>query len=137
MFIISISLALLSQFITYCWQVMAGKKVIAICQMGGEFETEKDGSLSYKGGDAHAIDVDEQTKFKDFKMEVAEMFSCNLNTMCIRYFLPGNKKTLITISNDKDLKRMIKFHGSSVSVDIYVIMEEIVEPDVSNMPASR
>ncbi|KAJ0080235.1 hypothetical protein Patl1_23893 [Pistacia atlantica] len=32
---------------------------------------------------------------------------------------------------------MIKFHGDSNTADVYIIMEEIVEPDVSNMPASR
>lgn len=116
---------------------MAGKKIIAICQLGGEFETNRDGSLSYRGGDAHAIDVDDQMKFNEFKMEVAEMFNCSIDTMYIKYFLPGNKKTLITISNDKDLKRMIKFHGDSVTADVYVIMEEIVALDVSNLPASR
>ncbi|XVF31529.1 hypothetical protein REPUB_Repub16aG0153500 [Reevesia pubescens] len=116
---------------------MAAKKIIAICQAGGEFETDKDGSLSYRGGDAHAIDVDDQMKFNDFKMEVSEMFNCSINTMYIKYFLPGNKKTLITVSNDKDLKRMIRFHGDSVTADVYIIMEEVISPDVSNMPGSR
>ncbi|XP_057963150.1 uncharacterized protein LOC131154413 [Malania oleifera] len=116
---------------------MAGKKIIAICQSGGEFETDKDGSLSYRGGDAHAIDIDDQMNFNEFKMEIAEMFNCSIDTMSIKYFLPGNKKTLITISNDKDLKRTIKFHGDSTTVDIYIMMEEIVTPDISNMPASR
>lgn len=116
---------------------MAGKKIIAICQSGGEFEADKVGSLSYRGGDAHAIDIDDQMKFNEFKMEVAEMFNCSIETMSIKYFLPGNRKTLITISNDKDLKRMIKFHGDSVTADIYVMTEEIVALDVSNMPASR
>ncbi|XP_058000584.1 uncharacterized protein LOC110632612 [Hevea brasiliensis] len=116
---------------------MAEPKLIAICQLGGEFETDKDGSLSYRGGNAHAIDIDDQMKFNDFKMEVAEMFNCSINTISLKYFLPGNRKTLITISNDKDLKRMIKFHGDSVTTDIYVILEDIVLPDVSNLPASR
>uniref|UniRef100_A0A5B6YXA9 SWIM-type domain-containing protein n=1 Tax=Davidia involucrata TaxID=16924 RepID=A0A5B6YXA9_DAVIN len=116
---------------------MAGKKVIAICQSGGEFETDKDGTMSYRGGDAHAMEIDEQMKYNDFKMEVAEMFNCSLINISIKYFLPGNKKTLITISNDKDLKRMIKFHGDSSTTDIYVMTEEVVTPDVSNMPASR
>lgn len=116
---------------------MAGKKMIAICQSGGEFVTNKDGTLSYKGGDAHAIDIDDEIKFEDFRIEVSEMFNCSINSMSIKYFLPGNKKTLITISNEKDLKRMIKFHGDSSTADIYVIMEEVAPPDVSNMPASR
>ena len=87
--------------------------------------------------DAHAIDVDDQMKFNDFKTEVAEMFNCSFNTVSLKYFLPGNKKTLITISNDKDLQRMIKFNWDSVTTDVFVILEEIVERDVSNMPASR
>lgn len=118
-------------------QVMAGKKIIAICQSGGEFETEKDGSLSYRDGDAHAIDIDDQMKFSEFKEEVAEMFNFSANSMSIKYFLPGNNKTLITISNDKDLKRMVKFHGDSSSVEIYIFAEDVISPDVSNMPASR
>ncbi|KDP23336.1 hypothetical protein JCGZ_23169 [Jatropha curcas] len=116
---------------------MAETKLIAICQLGGEFEANKDGSLSYRGGDAHAIDIDDQMKFNDFKTEVAEMFNCSINNMSLKYFLPGNRKTLITISNDKDLKRMLKFHWDSVTTDIYVILEDIVLPDVSNLPASR
>ncbi|KAL4324050.1 hypothetical protein GQ457_11G016160 [Hibiscus cannabinus] len=118
------------------WQVMATKRLIAICQSGGEFETEKDDSLSYRGGDAHAIYIDDQTKFDDFKMEVAEMFGCSISTVSIKYFVPGNRKTLISVSDDKDLERMIKFHGDSITVDVYIIMEEIVAPDDSSMPAS-
>ncbi|XP_057469927.1 uncharacterized protein LOC130758927 isoform X1 [Actinidia eriantha] len=118
-------------------QVMAGKKVIAICQSGGEFETDEDGSMSYKGGVAHAMEIDEQMKFKDFKKEVAEMFNSNLGTISLKYFIPGNKKTLITISNEKDIKRMIKFQGDSYTADIYVVTEEVVAAHVPNVPARR
>lgn len=116
---------------------MAGKRIIAICQSGGEFESNAEGMISYKGGDAHAMEIDDKMKFKDLKSEVAEMFSCNLGTLAIKYFLPGNKKTLISISNDKDLKRMITFHNDSDTADIYVMTEEIAAPDVSHMPGSR
>ncbi|KAJ4956462.1 hypothetical protein NE237_013245 [Protea cynaroides] len=116
---------------------MAGGKIIAICQSGGEFVTEKDGSLSYNGGDAHAIDIDEETQFNDFKWELAEMCNCNIGTMSIKYFLPGNRKTLITVSNDKDLKRMINFHGDSITVDVYVLTGDTIAHVVSSMPASR
>lgn len=118
-------------------KVMAEKKIIAICQSGGEFETGRDGMLLYHGGDAHAIDVDDKMKFNEFKVEVAEMFNCDMDTMSIKYFLPGNRKTLISLSNDKDLKRMLKFHGDSATVDIFVIMEEVMAPNISNLPASR
>jgi len=116
---------------------MAGKKIIAICQSGGQFEMDKDGMMTYKGGDAHAIDIDDEMKFSAFKMEVAEVFNWSTNTVSTKYFLPGNRKTLITISNDKDLARMIKFHDNCATVDIYVMIEEVVAPEVSNMPASR
>lgn len=116
---------------------MAEKKIIVICQSGGEFLSQKDGMLMYTGGDAHAIDIDDQMTFNEFKIEVAEMFNCSIDNMSIKYFLPGNKKILITISNDKDLKRMVKFHGESSTADVFVIMEEMAAPDVSNMPASR
>ncbi|KAJ1418717.1 PB1 domain [Sesbania bispinosa] len=95
---------------------LATRKVIAICQSGGEFVSNKDGSLSYNGGEAYAIDIDHQTSLSDFKSEIAEMFSCNVNTMIIKYFLPGNKKTLITVSKDKDLQRMVSFLGDASTV---------------------
>ncbi|PSS00253.1 Protein FAR1-RELATED SEQUENCE like, partial [Actinidia chinensis var. chinensis] len=117
--------------------VMAEKKVIAIIQSGGEFETNQDGSLSYRGGDAHAREIDGKTKYTDFKVEVAEMFNSNLGSVSIKYFLPGNKKTLITISNDKDLECMINFHDDSVTANIYVMTEEEVATQGSDMPASR
>lgn len=98
---------------------------------------DKDGMMTYKGGDAHAIDIDDEMKFSAFKMEVAEVFNWSTNTVSMKYFLPGNRKTLITISNDKDLARMIKFHDNCATVDIYVMIEEVVAPEVSNMPASR
>lgn len=116
---------------------MASMKIIAICQSGGKFVTGKDGCMSYKGGDAHAIDIDDQMKFDEFKAEVSEMFNIRADSMSIKYFLPGNKKTLITISNDKDLQRMIKFNGSSSTVDIYILIEEVLALEVSNMPGSR
>ncbi|KAK9287798.1 hypothetical protein L1049_016238 [Liquidambar formosana] len=116
---------------------MAAKKIIAICQSGGEFVTNKDGSLLYNGGEAYAIDVDQETQLDDFKQEVGEMFNCSTDSMSIKYFLPGNKKTLITISKDKDLKRMISFLGDSVTVDVFIMSEEGAARNVSNMPASR
>ncbi|CAB4316941.1 unnamed protein product [Prunus armeniaca] len=116
---------------------MAAKKVIAICQSGGEFVTNKDGSLSYTGGEAYAVDIDQQTLLGDFKSEIADMFNCSAETMSIKYFLPGNKKTLITISKDKDLQRMVNFLGDTATVDVFVMSEEATARNVSNMPASR
>lgn len=97
----------------------------------------KDGSLSYIGGEAYAIDIDQQTNLNDFKTEVAEMFSCSIETMSIKYFLPGNKKTLISVSKDKDLKRMVNFLKDSVTADVFILSEEAAARNLSNMPASR
>ncbi|KAM7487979.1 hypothetical protein LguiB_025463 [Lonicera macranthoides] len=117
---------------------MATKKVIAICQSGGEFESSKDGCLSYNGGEAYAVDLDEQTRLSDFKKELAETFHCGGEGMLIKYFLPGNKKTLITISKDKDLQRMVNFYGNADQVEVFVMAEEEgAARNVSNMPASR
>ncbi|KAM7260055.1 hypothetical protein ACFE04_015796 [Oxalis oulophora] len=113
------------------------KKIIAICQSGGEFTPTPDGSLSYIGGQAFAIDIDLQTTLDDFKSEVAETFTCTSDNMLIKYFLPGNKKTLITIAKDKDFKRMIHFVGDAPSADIFIMTEEAAARNVSNMPCSR
>lgn len=122
---------------TFLGYNMAAKKIIAVCQSGGEFETNKDGSLSYNGGEAYAVDLDQQSKLGDFKQELAETFHCSVDGMLIKYFLPGNKKTLITVSKDKDLKRMVNFFRDSDQVEVFVMAEEVVARNVSNMPASR
>ncbi|KAJ0249626.1 PB1 domain-containing protein [Hirschfeldia incana] len=114
-------------------------KVIAICRSGGEFITNKDdGLLSYSGsGDAFAIDVDHNTSMSDFKTELAEYFGLGVETMMLKYFLPGNKKTLITISKDKDFMRMVKFSADAGTVEVFVMPQESGVVNVSNMPASR
>ncbi|CAM8937193.1 unnamed protein product [Rhodiola kirilowii] len=100
------------------------KKIIAICQSGGTFEKNQDGSLSYTGGEAFAVDLDEHTKLTEFKREVAEMFGFKVTSIIIKYFLRGNKKTLISIAKEKDLKRMIKFTDDSGTVDVFILSEE-------------
>lgn len=117
--------------------VMAAKKIIAICQSGGEFVTSnEDRSLSYTGGNAYAVDIDENTNVDAFKQELTDTFKFNVDGMTIKYFLPGNKKTLITISKDKDLQRMVKFFKDSEQVEVFVVAEGVVAPNVSYMPAS-
>ncbi|CAF1703593.1 unnamed protein product [Brassica napus] len=114
-------------------------KLIAICRSGGEFVTNKDdGLLSYSGsGDAFAIDIDQTTSMSDFKTELAEYFGFGVETMTLKYFLPGNKKTLITISKDKDFMRMVKFSADAGTVEVFVMPQESGVVNVSNMPASR
>ncbi|WOL00644.1 hypothetical protein Cni_G09357 [Canna indica] len=100
---------------------MSSGKILAICQSDGEFVTDPDGSMSYCGGEAHAIDIDSEMTFNDLATELSTMFNCNADAFSIKYFLPRNKRTLITISNDKDLRRMVNFHTGSDTTDIYVL----------------
>lgn len=73
---------------------MARRKLILICQFGGEFVTNEDGSMSYTGGEAHAIDINCETVFEDLKLKLAEMWNLECNSISIKYFLPGNRQTL-------------------------------------------
>lgn len=100
---------------------MAKRCILAICQAGGEFITNSDGSMSYSGGEAHAIDIERDMPLDDLKSEISSMFSCNVDNLSIKYFLPNNKRTLITVSNDKDLRRMVDFHAGSDTTDIFIM----------------
>ncbi|CAL2275320.1 unnamed protein product [Prunus armeniaca] len=44
---------------------MARTKLILICQSGGEFVIKDHGSMSYTGGEAHAVDINLETIFDD------------------------------------------------------------------------
>lgn len=100
---------------------MAGGKVLAVCQSGGEFVKNRDGNMSYSGGEAHAIDIDRDMTLSDLKAEISSMFKCRTRNFSIKYFLPNNKRTPITVSSDKDLQRMVDFHGDSLTTDIYIL----------------
>ncbi|WOL01873.1 hypothetical protein Cni_G10592 [Canna indica] len=100
---------------------MAGRQIVAICQSGGEFVRNNDGSMSYSGGEAHAIDIDSEMSLNDLKSEISSMFNLDVDTFSIKYFLPRNKRTPITVSNDKDLRRMVQFHAKSDTTDIYIL----------------
>lgn len=95
-------------------------KLILICQSGGEFLTKDDGSLSYNGGEANALAINPETMFDDLKLKVAELLNMECKSLSIKYFLPGNKRTLISLVNDRDLKRMYDFHKDSVTADVFV-----------------
>ncbi|KAK9287904.1 hypothetical protein L1049_016348 [Liquidambar formosana] len=116
---------------------MAKGKLIVICQSGGKFTTTGDGSLSYSGGDAHAMSVNKNTKFDDFTSEIAEMGKHDLSSMTIKYFLPNNNRTLISISSNKDIQRMIEFHEDSATVDVYVVTTHSGAIDVPATTCSR
>ncbi|KAJ6844387.1 uncharacterized protein M6B38_292335 [Iris pallida] len=89
--------------------------IVAFCQFGGEFVTKDDGTMLYTDGEAHAVNIND-----DLKSEIASMFNIDSSTICIKYFLPINKRTLITVSSEKNLGRMIDFHMDSLTIDIYV-----------------
>ncbi|ONK59443.1 uncharacterized protein A4U43_C08F6480 [Asparagus officinalis] len=116
---------------------MATGKLLAICQMGGEFINNSDGSVSYNGGDAHAIDIDRDMTFRDLLSEISDVFSCNASIYTIKYFLPGNRRTLITISNDKDIRRMVDFHGDAITTDVYLLRKNENPPPVPNNRRTR
>ncbi|WCJ22622.1 hypothetical protein M5689_004703 [Euphorbia peplus] len=117
---------------------MPAEKLIVICQSGGKFNSASDGSLSYSGGEAHAIMLNRESKFNELKAEVAEIWSYNPDELTIRYFLPGNRHTLITVSSDKDIQRMIDFHEDSSTVDMFVVLvNETLPSDASPVPCSR
>ncbi|XP_050208701.1 uncharacterized protein LOC126659447 isoform X2 [Mercurialis annua] len=116
---------------------MSKRKLILICQSGGEFVTIADGSLSYTGGEAHAVDINNETMFDDLKLKFAEMCNLEYKSLSIKYFLPGNRQTLITLANDKDLKRMHDFHGDSVTADIFALGTKGFNPQDAHMHVSR
>ncbi|PKA57207.1 ubiquitin-conjugating enzyme E2 S [Apostasia shenzhenica] len=99
---------------------MSTEKILAICQFGGDFIANSDGSMIYIGGEAHVIDIDQSTHFHELVAEISDMFNCNLDIYSIKYFLRNNKRTLITVSNDKDLRRMIDYNVDS-TIDLYLV----------------
>ncbi|KAM1046588.1 uncharacterized protein LOC126592138 [Malus sylvestris] len=113
---------------------MARTKLILICQSGGEFVVKDDGSMSYTGGDAQAVDINHETRFDDLKLKLAEMLNLEYKSVIMKYFLPGNTRTLITLSNDKDLKRMYEFHGNSVTADVFVQGKAGFDAEAFNTP---
>lgn len=114
---------------------MAGGRIVTICQFGGEFVTNSDGSMSYDGGDAKAMEINREMKFSEFKSELSSMFDSSTDGFTIKYFLPNNKKTLITVSNDNDLKRMVDFNADSATTDVYVLKKNRNRTIIRSAPA--
>ncbi|KAG8388477.1 hypothetical protein BUALT_Bualt02G0129800 [Buddleja alternifolia] len=116
---------------------MAKGKLILICQSGGEFITKDDGTLSYERGEANAVNISHETLFDDLRLKLAQISNLDQKTISIKYFLPGNRKNLITLRNDKDLRRMIDFHGNSVTADIFVDGKEGFDHDAIKVHTNR
>lgn len=100
---------------------MVDGTVVAICQHGGEFSTNSDGTLSYSGGEARAVDVSQDMLLEEFKAEIAATFEIDTSGWTIKYLLPGNRRVLISISSDKDLQRMVSYHKSAMSTEVFII----------------
>ncbi|KAI4335653.1 hypothetical protein L6164_014284 [Bauhinia variegata] len=113
--------------------LMVKGKLILICQSGGEFITIDDGSMSYTKGEAHAAEINHETRFDDLKLKLAELCNLEYKSLSIKYFLPENRKTLITLSNDRDLKRMYEFHVNSVTADVFVSGKEGFDREALNI----
>ncbi|GKD74453.1 FAR1-related sequence like protein [Tanacetum coccineum] len=77
--------------------------------------------MLYRGGEAYAIDLDIDSSVTDFKLDLADTFRYSVDNMLIKYFIPRNLKTLIMISKDKDLRRMINLFKDSDQVDVFVM----------------
>jgi zinc finger SWIM domain-containing protein 3 len=95
--------------------------VVAICQHGGEFVTNSDGTLSYSGGDAHAIEVSREMSVDDLRSEINNIFGIDSTDLPIKYFLPNNRRTLISISCDRDLQRMVDFTANAASAEVFLL----------------
>ncbi|KAL3529619.1 hypothetical protein ACH5RR_008941 [Cinchona calisaya] len=116
---------------------MAKGKLILISQCGGEFVTNDDGTLSYNGGEANAVNINNETLYDDLKLKIAEMYNLDQKTITIKYFLPGNRRNLITLKNEKDLKRMLDFHGKSVTAEVFLSGKQGFDRQALKIDASR
>lgn len=116
---------------------MAKGKLILISQCGGEFVKNEDGTLAYDGGEANAVNINNETLFDDLKLKIAEMYNLDLKTIAIKYFLPGNRRNLIILKNEKDLKRMLEFHGNSVTADVFISGNQGFDREAVKADATR
>ncbi|XP_044431234.1 uncharacterized protein [Triticum aestivum] len=103
---------------------MGTGQIVAVLQIGGEFTTDADGLMSYSGGEAHAMLIKSDWTFSAFKHEISSTLNnLKVDQFLFKYFLPKNNRTLISISNDKDLRRMVEFHAESETTYVYVIQK--------------
>ncbi|KAG1347148.1 hypothetical protein COCNU_06G009770 [Cocos nucifera] len=102
------------------WQ---GGSIVAICQYGGEFVSNSHGSMTYTGGEAHAIEIGQGMLFDQFKSELTSMFNIDISGMSIKYFLPNKKRILITVSSNKDLQWMVDFSADASTAEVYILNE--------------
>ncbi|XP_058102750.1 uncharacterized protein LOC131246538 [Magnolia sinica] len=112
-------------------------KTVAVCHVGGEFVTNNDGSMSYSGGEAYAIPVVPNMTFDEFKSVITEMCNRDASPLFIKYFLPSNRQTPITVSNDKHMQCMIDFHEDSATIDVFVLDGEAIAQNTDKTDNNR
>ncbi|KAI3796444.1 hypothetical protein L1987_39115 [Smallanthus sonchifolius] len=117
--------------------IVPSKKMIAICHYGGEFETYEDGLMWYSGGEAYAVDLEVNMQLSGFKQEVAEAIDSTVDGMLVKYFLPGNKKNLITVSKDKDFHRMVNYYKESDQLEVFIMKESSPDKTSKKKPVRR
>jgi len=116
---------------------MGKGKLILICQSGGKFVTDDDGTMTYTGGEAEAIDINHETTFDDFKLKLAKLLNLAYSSLSLKYFLPGNRRTLITMKQEKDMKRMYDFHLSSVTAEVFITGQYGFQSEAVLSPGTR
>uniref|UniRef100_A0A1J3J4G2 SWIM-type domain-containing protein n=1 Tax=Noccaea caerulescens TaxID=107243 RepID=A0A1J3J4G2_NOCCA len=116
---------------------MGKGKLILICLSGGKFVTDDDGIMTYSGGEAEPAAINHETSFDDFKLQMAKLFNLDYNSLSLKYFLPGNRSTLITMKQEKDMKRMFDFHLSSVSAEVFITGQEGFRSEALVSPGNR
>lgn len=117
---------------------MPKRKHILVCRSGAKLMMSEDGSLAYMGGDAYAIGVNENTRFDELKIEMADMWNLDRNSVTVKYLLPNTSNNLVTMSTDRDIRNMLEFYEDSTTVDVYVFTSTTnATSDVPTMPGIR
>lgn len=83
-------------------------KLIALCNCQNE-STEV-----CIGGQAHAIEVNEEMIFNSFIDHVATIFCLDKSILSLKYYFPGKRYVLVSMKNDADLKNFVKIFNDSI-----------------------
>ncbi|GLT80981.1 hypothetical protein SLA2020_523900 [Shorea laevis] len=116
---------------------MAGKRVIAKCQLGGEFVTNRDGSLLYNGGEAYAVDVNEQTNLSNFSLKLQTCLIVARITFFSNLFImseevaAGNMSILPIMPTSRSSRTTLSDHADPLinPVDVAIEMAIFIDQD--------
>lgn len=103
---------------------MSDKYHTVICHSGGKFTKNGGGAMSYKGGRAYEIFVNKKTTFDEFRKETAVNWKYDPSSITIKYFLPNDNETLLTIGSDKNIQQMLGSYKYLNSIHVYVFTNE-------------